>query len=90
MFTLDYEKILNDKEGYLSVIEDIKQKKGYAFVVLAVTDILKNSSYMFYTAGIEKNMAVGYNIDNFEQGTYIEGCVSRKKQIVPVLMEFLK
>lgn len=90
VFTLDYEKILNDKEGYLSVIEDIKQKKGYAFVVLAVTDILKNSSYMFYTAGIEKNMAVGYNIDNFEQGTYIEGCVSRKKQIVPVLMDFLK
>lgn len=90
VFTLDYEKILTDKGGYLSVIEDIKQKKGYAFVVLAVTDILKNSSYMFYTDGLEKKLAAGYGKDNFEQGTYIEGCVSRKKQIVPVLMDFLK
>lgn len=90
VFTLDYEKILEEKEQYISMIEEIKIKKEYDFVLLAVTDIIKNGSYIFYTSNLKEKLEVSFGKENFEQGTYIEGCVSRKKQIVPVLMEFLK
>lgn len=90
VFTLDYEKILNDKEKYINMIEELKVKKEYDFVLLAVTDIIKNGSYIFYTSDLKEKLEVSFGKDNFEQGTYIEGCVSRKKQIVPVLMDFLK
>ena len=90
VFTLDYEKILDNKNDYIEVIEKIKENKDYDFVILAVTDIIKNGSYMFFTSGCEEMLELSYNIKNFSEGTYVDGCVSRKKQIVPVLMEFLK
>ena len=90
VFTLDYESIFNEKDEYLKMIEEIKTSKEYDFVLLAITDIIKNGSYIFYTDGIKENLEAAFNIDDFEQGTYIDGCVSRKKQIVPVLMDFIK
>jgi len=89
VFTLDYEKILQEKDEYLKIIEDIKEKNGYACVILAVTDILKNGSYVLFTTGIENELALGYNKEKFEQGTYVDGLVSRKKQIVSVIMNIL-
>jgi len=67
----------------------IKEKNGYACVILAVTDILKNGSYVLFTTGIENELALGYNKEKFEQGTYVDGLVSRKKQIVSVIMNIL-
>lgn len=90
VFTLNVDEILNEKESYISIIEQIKVNKQCDLVVLCVTDIIKNGSYIFYTNDDKEQMELAFNIKDFEQGYYLDGCVSRKKQIVPSIMDIIK
>ena len=90
IFTLDYEHILNNKEAYVEEIEKIEKNKDLNFVILAVTDIIENGSYILFTNNAKRYLEAAFNIDNIEQGYYMEKAVSRKKQIVPYLMDILK
>lgn len=90
ILTLDYEDILKEKEDYVKIISEIAENKELNFVLLAVTDIINNGSYILYTEDAKKYLGAAFNIDNLSQGYYMEGVVSRKKQIVPYLMDILK
>lgn len=90
VFTLNYQDILNEKDEYIKIIEDMAEMNNYIAVVLVVTDIISNGSYIIYTSKSKAMLESAFNIDNLEQGHYIDGCVSRKKQIVPPIMEKLK
>ena len=86
IFTLDIDQVMKDIDGYINLIEEMKNKGGYKFIVVAITDILKNGSYFIFTDSGKEIMKVGYAMPNIEQGMYIDGQVSRKKQIVPALI----
>lgn len=90
VFTLDYEKILIEKEQYIKIIEDMKRNLQYKMVVLVVTDILKNGSYLFYTEENMETLKEAFKLENLHQGYYLAGLVSRKKQIIPCIMEEMK
>ena len=64
----------------------MKEQGGYKFIVVAITDILKNGSYFIFTESAKEILEAGYAMQNIKQGEYIEGQVSRKKQIVPSLI----
>lgn len=89
IFTLDIDSIMNDKEGYIELIESTKEKGNFSFIVVAITDILKNGSYFIFTESAKEILEAGYSMENIEQGEYIDGQVSRKKQIVPTLINGL-
>lgn len=89
VFTLNYEEILNKKDEYVKIIEQINENKSYDFTILLVTDIMKNGSYILFTDSSKKYLESVFNLDEVEQGYYIDNCVSRKKQIVPQLMEVI-
>lgn len=90
VFTLNFEEIINEKDDYINLIEKIKIDKDCELVLLCVTDIIKNGSYIFYTKDNEEQIKIAFNIKNIEQGYYLPGCVSRKKQIVPNIMDTIK
>lgn len=90
VFTLNFDDIYNDKEEYIKLIEKMKDDKEYSMIVVAVTDILKNGSYFFYSSGAKEILEDAYSISDFKQGTYVDGVVSRKKQIVPSLLENMR
>ena len=90
VFTLDYDNILKEKDEYQKVIEKIKENGSYQMVVLVVTDILKNGSYLFYTESEKNILENAFHIENLNQGYYLDGLVSRKKQIIPCIMEEMK
>ena len=90
ILTLDYEHILNDLDSYVNIIEDIEKDKELSFMVLIVTDIIENGSYIIFTNKAKKYLEVAFNIPNITQGYYMDKAVSRKKQIVPYLMDILK
>lgn len=90
VFTLNVEEILNEKEEYINIIEDIKVNKDCELVLLCVTDIIKNGSYIFFTKGNGEQIELAFDINNIEEGHYLDGCVSRKKQIVPNIMSIIK
>ena len=83
IFTLDIDSIMKDIDSYIDLIEDMKSKGGYRFIVVAITDILKNGSYFIFTKSAKEILEAGYGMKDMNQGIYIDGQVSRKKQVVP-------
>ncbi len=56
-------------------------------VILFVTDILKNGSYVIYSDKAKNLLERAYLVEEMEEGYYLPGVVSRKKQVVPYLSE---
>ena len=71
---------------YIDLIEEMVQNDSYDFVVVVITDILKNGSYFIYTKRAKEVLEAGYHMQNIKQGEYIDNQVSRKKQIVPAII----
>ncbi|HHZ17243.1 MAG TPA: putative manganese-dependent inorganic diphosphatase [Clostridia bacterium] len=88
VFTLDMENIFNRQAEFLDFIAQIHQQKDYLLTLLLVTDILRKGSYLFYKCNNGRLLANTFNKE-VEQGVFIEGVVSRKKQVIPQVIEAL-
>ena len=84
VFTLDIDAVLNKQDEFLTYINST----DFDILVLAVTDIIKEGSYLIYK-GSDKLISDAFNVDA-SQGVFVEGAVSRKKQLVPFLTEAVK
>ena len=89
IFTLDFDSIKKDMDSYISLIEEMKKENGFKFIVVAITDIIRNGSYFIFTESAKEVLEAGYGEKDMKQGTYLEDQVSRKKQIVPTLISGL-
>lgn len=87
VFTTNIKEIADKKEEYLDFIENITENNNYALCVLVVTDIINNGSYIFYNKNAKHIIKNAFNIENMEQGHYLQDVVSRKKQVLPNIME---
>ncbi len=87
IFTMNPSEILNEIKDYTDLIETITKDKKYYIVGLFVTDILTNGSYIIYNNSAKTVLENTFNIDNLNQGDYIKGCISRKKQIIPNIID---
>ncbi len=90
VFTLNCEEILDEKDEYIKIIEDIKINRECDLVLLCITDIMKNGSYILYPKSDEELISLAFNIDGIHEGYFLPGVVSRKKQIVPNIMNITK
>ena len=54
-----------------------------------ITDIFKNGSYILYNDNSKNIMKLSFG-NNFNQGDFLETIISRKKQILPAIMNSLK
>lgn len=88
VFTLDINQIMDRKEEFVKLIDHMTEDKDYFMIIMAVTDIVNEGSYMFYTSNKER--LVKSIFDDAYQGIYVDKCVSRKKQIVPKVIDALK
>ncbi len=89
IFTMDYEDIKADMENFIDKI-DILASSKFDLVIALITDIEKNGSYVFYDRKSESLIRDIFNDENFVQGSYIQDLLSRKKQLVPNVMEVLE
>lgn len=88
-FTTNFDEIEKDISSYVEVLNQVALANNYALVALYVTDIIKNGSYVIFNDKGANIMNLAYQ-DNVYEGYFIEGCLSRKKHIVPLLMEILE
>ena len=88
-FTLNFNEIQNELSSYVEVLDKVAEANNYALVALYVTDIVKNGSYVIYSSRSKNIMDLAYQDDVYE-GYFVEGCVSRKKHVVPVIMNILE
>lgn len=88
--TLNIDEIMNEKEEYIKLINDVASNNDYYIVGLFATDIIKNGSYMFYNDSASNVLDNCFGIQDICQGYYLDGVVSRKKQIIPNIMNELE
>jgi manganese-dependent inorganic pyrophosphatase len=70
-------------------LSDLRESKGFDFTVLMVTDVVKGSSRLL----IDNPPAILEDLpfEPYPDGTFLaEGMVSRKKQLIPVIMSLLE
>lgn len=89
-FTMNFEEIETDIDGYIKILDEISEANKYDFLALYVTDIIKNGSYIIYNTRAKDMVDIMYGNKDIPQGYFIEGCVSRKKNVVPIVMELFE
>jgi len=89
IFTMNFEEIEKDMDEYLKLIESTVKNNNYYMINLYITDIVKKGSYVLYNEGCKEILENCLNIKDLHQGYYVDGIVSRKKQVIPYIMEEL-
>ena len=87
--TFDINDFNNSIEKYKDLLNKNAENNNYDVFAFFITDILKNGSYVYYNDSAQEIMEKAFDIKDMEQGTYLDGCVSRKKQVIPKLMRVL-
>ena len=85
-FTMNFQDIEKDLDKYIGTLNQTAEVNKYEMVCLYVTDIIKNGSYILFNEKAKNYIEVIYGIEDAKEGLFIEGCVSRKKNIVPLVM----
>lgn len=88
-FTINFEEIENELDEYIEVLDKVAEGNNYSLVALYVTDIIKNGSYIIYNRKAQGIVDLAYQ-DNISEGEFIDGCISRKKHVVPIIMQVLE
>lgn len=86
-FTMNFLDIEKELDEYVHVLDEVSEANNYDFLALYVTDIIKNGSYILYNTKAQDKVEIMYNNQDVYEGCFIEGCVSRKKNVIPLIME---
>ena len=87
--TLNSKAILKQKSSYIRFLNKESKNQNYDVMLFCITDIFKNGSYILFNENAKNILKLAYN-DKLEQGDFLENMVSRKKQILPAIMNVLK
>lgn len=90
VLTLDSDSILNKKEEYINKINEMKINRSYDLLMLSVTDMIKNGSFIFFDSASEDTVCDAFNLTTVEQGYFFDKCLSRKKQLIPLIINVIK
>lgn len=87
--TLNPEHILNNKNKYINLLNKISKELNYTITALFITDIMNNCSHCLYNENAKEILKSCF-AENLYQGIPLPGIVSRKKQIIPAIMNILE
>jgi manganese-dependent inorganic pyrophosphatase len=84
---LTADKILNKQIELLKYLNSLQTKENYDMTILMITDILKESTYLIFTN--EANSLISKTFENLAKDNllFLQNVMSRKKQIIPPLVE---
>ena len=85
-FTMNFDDIKKDMDKYIAVLDEVAEGNNYSLVALYVTDIIKNGSYLLFNKKGQEILNQSYDKEVTE-GEFIENCVSRKKNVIPLIMD---
>ena len=88
IYTTNIEEIEQEKEEYLEMLNSISNHNEYKFIALFVTDIIKSGTYVYFSHEGKEILEKAFNKE-VEQGTYLEGILSRKMQILPSILDIM-
>lgn len=86
VMTMDFDDIARRTNEFVEHLNGMSVAT-YKIALLFVTDIIRNGSYIFFNDSAKTMLEDAYGVENLKQGTYLDGFVSRKKQMLPPLIE---
>ena len=81
---VDSDKLMSRRGEFLSVMEQLRENRGYSMILLMLTDVLAEGSHLLYL-GDEDIFRQAFNTELKDHACFLPGIVSRKKQIIPML-----
>lgn len=85
--TTDVDSILCKKDELLNIINKYEKENNLALLTLFITDLLNNGSYILFGENDKKILENAFDIDDLKQGNFFKKIMSRKKQIVPLIIK---
>lgn len=89
VFTLNTEDVLNRKQQFIEFLNATHANKDYFATLLVITDIIKEGSYLLYKVDNNSIISTAFKVETL-QGVFVPGLVSRKKQVVPKILEAIR
>ena len=90
IFTTSFNYNEEDILEYQKVLDNISTNNNYVVVALFITDIIKNGSYVIYNSSSMSIISDAFDMVDIKQGQYLKDIVSRKKQMIPQIIEVLE
>ena len=88
LITMDFDEIKNNIDEYVNKLNEMNRVNP-GVSALFITDIIKKGSYVIYNSKSEEIIKDSFNLDEIYQGIFIPKIISRKKQVLPLIMEVL-
>ncbi len=88
--TFDISEIEEKKDKYIEEINQTAKNNDYYIVALFVTDVISNGSYIYFNDNSKEIFELAFDIEELTQGYYLDNCISRKKQIIPGIIDVLE
>lgn len=85
IMTMDFDTIKENIDEFINKLNEMVNT-NYSIVVIFITDIIKNGSYVLYNTKSADIIADSFGIKNIHQGVFLPKMVSRKKQILPAIL----
>jgi len=86
--TLNSKAILKQKDSYIKFLNKESKTNNYDIMIVIITDIFKNGSYILFNNESQNILKLSFN-EKLEQGDFLENIMSRKKQILPAIMNYI-
>ncbi len=87
--TLNIDEIKSREEELIEVIEKESRLKDFDILAFFITDIINEASYVYYSEKSKNILEKAFDIEKIEQGYYLPKIVSRKKQILPNILNII-
>lgn len=87
--TMDLDSIKDMKPDLISIMERKLEEEGYSIFMLMLTDIFNEASEILVVGPYKELVAKAFGKKLANNSFYAEGIVSRKKQIVPPITNFI-
>lgn len=89
VMTMDFNEIEKNINEYVDKLDELSSA-SYLCTVLFITDVYKNGSYVIYNKNAEHEIMDAFDLKEVYEGIYIPNLVSRKKQMLPALLEVIQ
>lgn len=87
--TVTPETAMSRKDEFLEAMEQVREERGYTFMINLVTDLLEENSKALFVGDEKESFEQAFDVKLEDNEAFLEGVLSRKKQVIPNLESVL-
>jgi manganese-dependent inorganic pyrophosphatase len=87
---MDTTDLLNQKTVLVSALDKMRESHSYDASFLMITSIIDESTNLIFAGNMEDTVSAAFGKDILDKEVYLPKVMSRKKQIVPPILDALK